>query len=280
MQDPGILIVIVVYNTSFESSKTFLSMTESVKKFAQKLDLVVYDNNPAGKMPVADGYGFWNITYIPDRNNSGVSKAYNVAAGIAADRSKTWLMLLDEDTDFPVDTIRTYVTAIGAHPHEELFAPIMLTSDRKIISPGFFRLMRGFYANQADPGPGSLKGKSLINCGLCIKLDTFKKLGGYNELIKLDFSDHEFIRRFKEQVTDGFFLVNLQVVHGLSTSTRNSYNSDIKRFQYYLEGARYFSRSLAESLMINFHVFLRALKLSVLHKNRAFLAKALKSIFK
>jgi len=279
MQDPGILIVIVVYNTSFESSKTFLSMSESVIKLGQKIDLVVYDNNPSGKATSDDDYDFWNIIYIPDKNNNGVSRAYNVAAGIAKKMSKNWLLLLDEDTEFPADAISSYFAAIADHPNEKLFTPIMLTQAGDIISPCKFKFMRGYYADRIDPGLNSLKGKSVINCGTCVHLDTFNQLNGYNELIKLDFSDHDFIRRFKEGITSDFVVIDLQVQHGLSTTEKRTFDSDAIRFAYYLEGCRHFSKSLGDTFFLKLNAALRGLKLTVNHGKLYFLGRVINYLF-
>jgi rhamnosyltransferase len=263
----------------FASCHTFLSLTESLKNLGLRMDLVIYDNNPGdGRLPI-ENFDCWNITYIADSGNSGVSKAYNKAAEIAGQRFKKWLLLLDEDTDFPINTIAAYLSAITLRPGEQLFAPVMLTQHNQIISPCTFRFMRGFYAAEAHPGVNSLKGKSLINCGICIKLDAFKQLNGYNEAIKLDFSDHDFIRRFKTHISDSFVVIDLWVKHRLSTSTRNSVAADLKRFSYYLDGSGYFSKTPAESIMMNLNVLLRSLKLSVVHRDAVFFTRAIKNLF-
>jgi rhamnosyltransferase len=275
-----ILFVIVLYGIGLEQSATYLSLVNSLNGSEFKMDLLVYDNSPGITENYMNPDSKLNIIYIADKANSGVSKAYNTGAELATKMNKKWLLLLDQDTDFPVQTIEAYVSAISNYPDQKLFVPIMLTSANEIISPGYFKYMRGYYSKNIKPGLNSLIGYSAINCGMCVGLEAFKKNNGYNEAIKLDFSDHDFIRRFKKNITDKFVALDLVVKHQLSTSVRNSFNSDITRFEYYMIGSRHFSQSPADSIMLNIHAFLRALKLSVIHKNAAFLLTVLKYIFK
>jgi len=188
-------------------------------------------------------------------------------------------LLLDQDTNFPADTFPAYEAAINNFPGEKLFVPVMLTSLNEIISPGKFKWMRGFYAKAMKPGINNLHGYSTINCGMCIALGAFNENNGYNELIKLDFSDHDFIRRFKKNITTSFVVIELKVRHNLSTSEKVTFNQDRVRFKYYLDGSGHFSQSPGDSVLLNMHAFLRALKLTVAHKNLFFLKSAVKHIF-
>jgi rhamnosyltransferase len=279
MNDPGILVVIVVYSTGYESSASFLSLTRAAKAFGKKLDLVIYDNKPGEHNSKPGLYDSWNITYVADEANSGVSKAYNEAAKIGLINGKTRLLLADEDTHFPENTFLTYAAAISGHPAEKLFAPVMLTGDDRVISPCIFRFQRGFYGPPVSPGFYDLTNRSLINCGLCIDLKTFETLGGYNEGIKLDFSDHEFIHRFKSVVANQCFIIDLKIKHNLSTAAHNSPAADLKRFDYYLDGAAGFSRTANAKILVNLHTLVRSVKLSVLHRDSLFFKRAIKRIF-
>ncbi|MDP9076357.1 MAG: glycosyltransferase [Bacteroidota bacterium] len=247
-------------------------MLNSLTNLGFNPDILIYDNSPDIQDAPLNNQEKLNIIYVADKLNGGVSKAYNYAATIAG-RKKKWLLLFDQDTFFPTDFIQVYIKAIQKNPTEKLFAPVMLTDNDKIISPCVFKLKRGFYGKDKEPGIYSLKNRSLINCGLCINLLSFRNIGGYNEKIKLDFSDHDFVSRFNTQISDRFVLIDLKVKHQLSTALKNTLTADIVRFDYYLEGASQFSSSFGEATILNINALLRALKLGVVHKRFIFIKK-------
>jgi rhamnosyltransferase len=274
-----VLAVIVLYKIKLSDSLSFKSLSASLKPGKNRLELLVYDNSPEYNVGQEfDDYKKWNITYQADPENSGVSKAYNSAAALAAKKGKNWLLLLDQDTNFPVVTLAAYETAINNYPGEKLFVPVMITTANEIISPAHFKMMRGFYAKNIKPGINDLQGYSTINCGMCIALSAFNGNDGYNELIKLDFSDHDFIRRFKKKITAAVVVIDLTVRHNLSTSEKTTFNQDRVRFKYFLDGSGYFSQSFGDSVLLNTHAFLRALKLTITHKNIFFLKSVVKHI--
>ncbi len=272
-----ILFVIVLYKCKLKDSDTFITLAESLKQYKYTFDLFVYDNSPEKPEELME-FPNVNLTYISDTKNSGVSKAYNAGAEVAARMNKKWIILLDQDTKFPVETIREYLLAIEEYPNEKLFAPIVLIDGKKIISPAHFKFMRGFYSTNVNTGVNSLAGRSIINCGMCINLETFNNNKGYNESIKLDFSDHDFIRRFKKSIGDRFIVINLTVYHKLSSVARNSVESDIVRFDYYLEGAKHISSTTGERFFLKLHAGLRSVKLFLIHRKFGFLIKLFKWI--
>ncbi|MBS1504286.1 MAG: glycosyltransferase [Bacteroidetes bacterium] len=277
-RNTGILLVIVLYKIKLEQSLTYLSLIKS-KNLAADTDLLVYDNSPDATEPRLSDAPAVKITYIADRNNSGVSRAYNTAARYALQQKKKWMLLLDQDTLFPDNALSLYYDAFEKYPDEKLFAPIMVAGNGKIISPCYFRFMRGFSSRSAEVGINSLSTFSVINCAMCVDVEAFEKNNGYNELIRLDFSDHDFIRRFKKSNGDRFVVVDFRVSHQLSTETRTSTGSDIVRFDYYLDGAKNMSATTTEKLLLVINAFLRASKLSIIHRNAAFLGKWFKWVW-
>ncbi|MDB4902490.1 MAG: hypothetical protein JWQ63_1771 [Mucilaginibacter sp.] len=287
--EEDVLAVLVLYKTKLSDSISFTSLTKSLQIIDRKIDLLVYDNFPKyNNNERLNGYINWNITYYGDEDNSGVSKAYNTAASMALEKNKKWLLLLDQDTDFPIQTINEYITAINAYPKEKLFVPIMLTVDGNIISPGHLKFGRGFYSKNVKQnfysknlksGINNLKEYSCINCGMCIDLMAFNENNGYNELIKLDFSDHDFVRRFKTH-TNTFVVIDLKVKHFLSTVMKNSFHSDKVRFKYYLDGASHFCMSFTDSFFFDIRLLKKATRQSIIHKKIFFLKSAMSYIFR
>ena len=271
----SILATIVLYKINLYDSKTFLSLSESLKEQNICMDLVVYDNSPVYNKDTILIHPNWRITYIEDVNNSGVSKAYNTAATIAESLGKNWIAFFDQDTTFPENTIDSYINALNDYPNYKLFAPLMF-SNTTIISPCRFKFMRGASFKNVAIGVNKLQNTSVINCGMCVDIDAFNKNNGYNEFLKLDFSDHDFVRRFEKNVTNEFVLINLKVQHELSTKSKNSLDSDLIRFDHYLAGGGIMSTYIVEVLFIRINAMIRALKLTSVHHTHYFLLRLFK----
>ena len=276
-----ILAVIVLYKQQLSQSSTFISLSKSLITNNITCDLFVYDNSPgSGENQTDQHYNNWNITYYADILNGGVSKAYNKAAEVGYKAGKKWILLLDQDTNFPVQTIDKYLSAIDTYPGEKLFAPKMLTDTGKIISPCVFKYMRGFPSVDIKAGINSFTDISVINCGMCVDIASLRENGGYNEQIKLDFSDHDFIRRFNKNITNNFVVIDLAVNHGLSSETKNSFLSDLNRFDFYLDGLINVTANRLEKLFLFINALIRAIKLCLTHQSFDFLKKTLKQYFK
>lgn len=266
------LAVIVLYKTTIKECNTLISLQQACEYCNNTLDVVVYDNSPAyNEQQQTALYPNLTLIYKKDFHNSGVSTAYNFGHTIALQKGKKWLILFDQDTHLPKNSIKAYLNSIDQFDTELLFCPIMISHEKKIISPCNFVFMRGSYLNHIDCGINNFKGKSLINSGLCISVGAFSKNNGYNNLIKLDYSDHDFITRFAKNVTDKFVVLDLHVLHQLSTTYRNSLTEDKTRFLYYLDGAKHMSVSSLNLFFLKWVNFLRSIKLSMTHKNLYFI---------
>jgi len=265
--------VIVLYKTGLIESSTYQSLTESLmaNKGTFKLSLLVYDNSP---LPATDQNfksDIWDITYFHDAENSGVSKAYNKGADVGLTQGKKWLLVLDQDTVFPLNSIVTYVSAIN-NPHYQdinLFCPV-LVSEGAIISPCRLVFYKGV-ALKKTPKAGKFKLEDLkpINSGLMVNLLSFRSIGGYNENIKLDFSDFEFIERFSAKCSEGVIL-DLSCGHGLSAHKVENLNSTLVRFGYYIAGAREMKKNISSPIRIEILLWLRASKLTYTYKSPVF----------
>jgi GT2 family glycosyltransferase len=276
-QNGGIVLVIVLYKCELEQSRTYLSLIKPTD-WPAGTELFVYDNSPNPVEPHPGSLPNVHFTYVADPANGGVSAAYNKAAAYALKKDKKWMLLLDQDTVFPENTFSVYQDAIQNYPEEKLFAPLMLAEQGKLISPCYFRFMRGFSPRHVDTGINSLSKFSLINCGMCIDIQAFLNNHGYDEKVKLDFADHDFIRRFRKSQGERFVVLDLEVAHQLSSEGRNNAGSDLIRFDHYLNGAKHMSASRSERFLLKINALFRSAKLTVIHRNGAFLAKWFKWI--
>jgi rhamnosyltransferase len=265
--------VLVLYQQSLEGSITFQSLGPLVRNLSAPLPLLVYDNSPTPMgRPGPGSHEGWDIHYVHDPSNPGISRAYLAGARMAAARSKRWLLLLDQDTLFPPDSLVRYLAAIRRYPDVRLFAPI-LKSQKRLISPCLYRFKLGFRLQRIQPGARALAGLSVLNSGMCVAVEDYLAVGGHDVRIGLDFADHEFIGRFKRR-HDTFVVVGAECAHDFFRATARSTASHLARFQFYCSGAKYSSKGLMDRILTAGVVWARACLLSYRHGSLGFLRVA------
>ena len=156
------LAVLVLYETRLEHCESFLSLSKNLKNSGSKMDIVVYDNSPEPAYEKKASFDNWNIHYIHDGSNPGVSKAYNEGFKIGKELNKKWLLLLDQDTTFPQDALIKYFDAMNSYKNSVLFAPVLIVNN-KIYSPSRYYLKRGFHLKSIKVGFNTIRNKTLLN---------------------------------------------------------------------------------------------------------------------
>lgn len=254
------LITLVLYNCNLENSEAYKTLIEENKD--KKLHLLIYNNSPSVKIEKSF-ISNHNVEIIQDYSNAGVSKAYNCGAKKAKEHKLTWILLVDQDTIFPKHFFEETENYISQFPREKLFAPI-LKSNNCYLSPCYFKYNRGEISKNVTIGLNNFKNKSLLNSGLLIDVNTFLELGGYNEKIKLDFSDFYFITKFQKKHKT-FILTKAKCEHNLS-STELDLEKQLIRFKFYFDGALEYGKSVNKLLQIFILIIFRTLLLSIRHK--------------
>lgn len=263
------LAVLVLYKISLEESLTFQSLKRSLLEADLELTLLIYDNSP-----VAHNYlSFFksdnmDIYYTSDVNNSGLSIAYNQAYCLARKLDKSYLLLLDQDSCFPLAYCKVLVNSVFEFEKENLFVPL-LVENNLLLSPCRFLFYKGRIWRKEQMGIVDIHDKSVFNSGICIKVSAYKVIGGYNELIPLDFSDHFFISQYKK-IYSTFVVLPIRVSHSLSTFSLDK-QKHISRFKSYCQGTKVYTIINKGFLYLLFWNLLRAIKLSVLFRDFVFI---------
>lgn len=260
-----VLAVLVLYKCTLLDSETFRSLNASLEIENKHLTMLVYDNSPIGLYDKPDFcIGNIKVHYISDPSNPGVSKAYNVGADYAYSKDKKWILLLDQDTTFPENTVYSYIDHIR---NQELIGVPILLSGSSCISPCKYRYGKGYIWRQYKLGIVDFKSKSLLNSGMLIPLSLFFEVGGYNEKIKLDFSDHYFVDCVKKKYVY-FNVLNIVCNHELSVSDKDG-EKNILRFESYLKGAYEYRKNI-NSIPFYLIILLRTLKLTLRYKTLSY----------
>ena len=263
--------VVVLYNSKFEDTITYKTIFQALTVFETSLEILLYDNSPQPQHSEEyfENHNF-KMHYIHNASNPGVGKAYNTGAKLAKKTGKNWLLLLDQDTEFPNTIFDAYFKGIENNPSIELIAPILHLSNGSIFSPCRYILNRGFSKKSVKPGLNSLKYSSPVNSGMLIDVGTFDEAGGYNEKIKLDFSDFQFIEKFKK-TRKNFLLLNEICVQDFSNDVSNI-DSLERRFKIYCNDAKScISYKFYDPLLYATNALLRSVKLSIRWKRISFI---------
>jgi hypothetical protein len=152
------------------------------------------------------------------------------------------------------------------------FSPIVV-SNKIIISPSSFYLGRPWVKKNIESGVVVTKNHSIINSGSIIRVKEFKRLGGYESSLPLDFSDHYFFCKYKQD-NSYFFVMPVYLQHELSTFFDKEYNKVYKRFKIYCKAAVFFSHN-TKNIAALFWAFLHAVKLSLVYRRFSFIKYAI-----
>jgi GT2 family glycosyltransferase len=257
------LVVLILYEVQLQNSSAFDSITRAMKDL--KGSLFIYDNS---FQPQVCGSSQWDITYIHDPSNSGVSKAYNIGFQRAKELNKKWMLLTDQDTIFPDDFFDRLWKTVAEKPAGELFMP-RVKSKSTFISPYRFKWGRGFSSSILKHGIYSADKFKFINSGLLISTDLFQKCNGYDERFPLDFSDLAFIERvFQHQRY--FFVIKATCIQQLSSDDQNL-NRVLVRYGFYLEGSKLFGKEYHSGFYLFVNRIFRSIKLSLRFRTTKFM---------
>lgn len=233
------LYVIVLYNIDLSDSLTFISLTKALNSIylTEPVLLLVCDNSltPLTTLDTINPEGLFTIRYLHDPENPGVSLSYNRAAELAGILNKRMLFVLDQDTIFPPDAISSYQQSLSSFPGHAIYAP-QLYNGSSLFSPCKYSFQKGSNLKSIVPGVHLMKGMNVLNSGLLIDMNAFQRVEGYDETVKLYFSDFIFFDRLKKFYTS-FVVINCHLQHQLSSVDYSDSAFAMKRFTYYCQGA-------------------------------------------
>lgn len=258
----NILIVVVLYKENLFSCATYKTLLLS----PQGCGVYIYDNSPIPQHKCSDFSQ--NCIYISDPTNPGLSYAYNRAAEYASQNGYEWMLLADQDTIFTPDIIEKYITAINNNKDIKLFVPQFKTGQNKWLSP--VRLLYNINLPHCKVKAGiyPLNRYSPINSGMMINIDAYMLVGGYNESVFLDYSDFQFIERFKEKFPC-FVLLDTICRQNFSNEMQSK-EQKYNRYCLFCRSLKNFqSESLLAKLGIHIVVFKRCISLCM--RNFSFL---------
>jgi rhamnosyltransferase len=261
-----LLVVLVVYDMRIVECPAYYSLTNALTASSYVVSLFVYDNSVTEQQP--PGHTCWEVNYFHDRSNPGVSKAYNMGCRLAIETHKKWMLLLDQDTFFPRNCFDEYFKAAMVHP----IAVPLLKDNFGIVSPLQFYYGGGQRVKDFE-NHSVLKLKDFLfhNSGLLVSTKTFERVGGYDENLRLDFSDFAFVHRLRRHEKE-FAIADFSCLHRLATSETTSLDERLSRFESYVSAGKYFMKIYAScDWLLLPRIFLRGVKLCLQYRTHKFM---------
>lgn len=251
------LIVVVVYNKSIDS----LKYIEEI----HGLSILIFDNSEEAQK------AFANTIYYHSPKNVGVSAAYNYSFDYAQQNNKKFLIILDQDTIFCKDYLVKYINYANTYGDDFIYAPIV-HSQTQVYSPYKEKYWRNAcqHINKIDYGlKWNLKSESYINSGLMIPVKVNSIVGGFNNSIKLDFSDTYYMDKYKKNY-DRIMIMNIKLDHKLSGDEGKNYTKELHRFKYFCNGAKIYEKIAFNSSRVRRIVVFRLFRLIAKYRRLSF----------
>lgn len=172
------------------------------------------------------------VTYLR-RPHGGFAATCNAAVDAAAAAGCTHVLLLNNDTSFGPDFIRTWLAKAAAFP-QAIMGPLISYFDRpdvvwysggrRSVAVPFARFRRRFTAQTAVD--------VLTACVLLVPVPAWKRLDGFDEGYVTYYEDFDFMLRAREAGVPAYLVVEpeLQVLHKVSRTAlgRGRWNRDYR----------------------------------------------------
>lgn len=176
LKEIAIAAGIVLYNPDLKRLKESL---DSIVPQVQML--IVVDNHSGNKMGIMELLNKYNILleYIPNLQNEGIAKALNQIMQRAEEKGYTWVLTLDDDSVCDKNLIKEYKKVIRKEKLGIICPEIR--DDKKINKKRSNKKYEWVYET--------------ITAGSLTNVNIWKKIGGFDEQMFIDFVDVEYCKR-------------------------------------------------------------------------------------
>ncbi|MDE1192050.1 MAG: hypothetical protein PW786_07925 [Arachidicoccus sp.] len=278
-----VLFTIIVYREIFYETLTYKSILESINESGvqnEKFYILIIDNTDIKKWKVEVPILTKNLSviyhHLPD--NPGISIAYNKAYEIASINNFEWIAFFDQDTELPKEIYSIYKkAALSSSNINPIKCPIVLLPNKAILSPAKYKFYHSFLFKEISPGILNIANISCINTGIMISVLFYNQVGQYNERLRLDFCDHDFIERVKKYVKT-IEVLPLYFVQNFSSIT-HSKDQALKRYKFYCRDLKEFKKGRNKLVIFFSNDMLRLIRLTIKYHSFKFIIIRLKSLF-
>jgi rhamnosyltransferase len=193
----------------FHPDNSCLANIHTYYDYVQKL--YIFDNTETENNFSDELQSLTKIEYYQDGVNMGLSKRLNEACSLAIRDGLDWLLTMDQDSSFPEGDFIKYLGCANQFTAMDTVAMFGLTYERNNSS--------------ASPACQYAENIRLITSGSLLNLQTFKKIGSFDEALFIDLVDHDYCIR---AIAAGYKTIqynNILLSHNLGNTV---YNASIK----------------------------------------------------
>jgi hypothetical protein len=207
-----VLAVLVLYREQLEKTITWTTLSTLLHKSGYFIleHCLIYDNSPDCCTSVKNLPEGVSITWAPE--NRGTSSAYTRAVVLAKEKDCDWILILDQDTQLPIDYLHHAARAIKIAPTAVALVP-RVYHNFSLISPSVITLMGRFQS------VSSLTNKcypiTAISSGALIKRNPLDSILPFPNKIWLDYVDHWMFSSFSKK-NQSIGLIDNEIQHDLS----------------------------------------------------------------
>ncbi len=249
-------IVVVIYQKKLDEIGSFIEMKNFCSRHSDT-KIIVIDNSDR-KDKTADDYlesvmhknanrhedeneNSDYLIYIENGKNIGLSKAYNIAIKIALndlgkkDINDGWMLFCDDDTKFSEKYFEHSKDITDKCMYKNRRIDIvtgLIDSGSRPLSPVKKYHMYNFKRNYIVKA-GIYENAECINSGMAIRLSTLCEVGGYDEELFLDMTDHALFFKLKNAGCGKVLVMNEHVVQNFSGRNEKNHAARMRRYQIY-----------------------------------------------
>lgn len=235
--------LMVLYNKKLEDSLTY--------KYLKKIsNLLIIDNTIDPKIiDINNNFCKKNkIDYIAQKENLGLSKAYNIGIDFFKNKNIDYLVLFDDDTDIGdkyIDIVLNY-----SYQKKTVYTPLIFDQNNKLVNPYYhndnylieYIKQRNYNSKEkVIPLIGSNK-VFAINSGMVIPFEIFDYLK-YDENIFLDCVDYYFCREcYKLGYKIDILPVEIKQSYSVMEIANKSFEQNIPRLAIRLKDTKAYDK--------------------------------------
>lgn len=222
------IAALVTYNPDPDRLKSTIS---SLKK--NKIDIVLIDNSPVSfiqKNRSQNDIDDHNFTYLPLNKNTGIANAQNIGINFALDKGYDYIILSDQDTNFPDNYLDGILKELKKLQLTEkniaAIGPAYIDENKKNKPPFFVKYNRG-KLTQISQTNGTIEVSQLIASGTLITSDAIRKIGVMNSELFIDWVDMDWCWRAIRAGFKIYGTFNVNIHHQLGDSSRKIGNRTV-----------------------------------------------------
>lgn len=244
LQTPGVIkikmkitSIIVTYNLNFSKLK------KCVSSLLQQVEKIIIVKNSPEKLDFA-GLPQEKIIQIQLDKNYGIAYAQNRGIEKSISLGAEWILLSDQDTEFPDNYVENFTLKIKKYGIEKIYAPAFyneIKNQKDSVSVSFCE-------STLPVGDEPLTVRHAIASGMIFHKNVFEKTGGMSEKLFIDYVDFEFCWHAENLGIKTFVFPDIVIQHNLGDSFRKIFGKKITlrsdfRYFYMLRNGFYLSKN-------------------------------------